>query len=349
MKKSNILWLLSAILCLASCNNDDAECNVLDTQKVSLADDFVDERDGKTYKCIKVGNQIWMAENLAYYIPTGQLAGCYIWGETEMDKEKLQEELNNSGSVDLDTYYSLFDKIWWDNYIPAEDYDLQMHKYYLGRGYFTVEESLEYLKNNCPQFYGIFYDKVAALSMSKEEIILQRTQEHSDKFAQNFTKEGGYFYTLDGAKAAVPEGWRIPSDEDWKKLEAALGMASDLDVMNAWRGINAGDYLKVGGEAQFNAIYTGCNAWVYNKDASNYWVNNEYSAYFWCSDETTRVEIETPEEGETDEDGNQKEEETVVVREGIVRQLAIYSPKIWRGVTRLDNVCYSVRCVKDVN
>ena len=36
-----------------------------------------------------------------------------------------------------------------------------------------------------------------------------------------------------------------------------------------------------------------------------------------------------------------------MICEGIVRQVSIYSPKIWRGVTRLDGVCYSVRCVKD--
>ena len=170
--------------------------------------------------------------------------------------------------------------------------------------------------------------------------------ENADQMGRLFDlEEDGYFYTLDGAKAAVPEGWRIPSDADWKKLETALGLSDDLDVMNAWRGTNAGDYLKAGGAAKFEAIYSGCNAWVHNRDKGGYYVNRDYSAYFWCSDETS----ETVTEEKEDEDGVMAEE-TIVIREGIVRQVSIYSSKIWRGVTRVDGeVCYSVRCVIDAD
>ena len=103
MRTSKILLLLSAILFLGSCSNDEDSYNYLDTKKVTEVEDFVDERDGKTYKCVKIGNQIWMAENLAYYVPKGQLAGCYNWGETEMDLDALQKELNNNKELDFDT------------------------------------------------------------------------------------------------------------------------------------------------------------------------------------------------------------------------------------------------------
>ena len=85
-------------------------------------------------------------------------------------------------------------------------------------------------------------------------------------------------------------------------------------------------------------------------------IRNGDAAYFWASDEKS-YEI-TGEEVEDEEstDGTESETEETgpsVIREGIVRQLAVYSSAVWRGTTRLDNgyrgVAYSVRLVKDAN
>jgi uncharacterized protein (TIGR02145 family) len=43
----------------------------------------------------------------------------------------------------------------------------------------------------------------------------------------------------------APKGWHIPSDEEWKQLERAIGLSQTEAEKLAWRGFNEGDKLKV--------------------------------------------------------------------------------------------------------
>ena len=139
---------------------------------------FTDSRDGKTYKSIKIGSQVWMAENLAYKTASG--SSTYI------------DDAN----------------------------------------------------------YGIEY---------------------------------GRLYTWDAAIQAVPNGWHLPTDEEWKQLEMLLGMSQkDADGIGG-RGTNEGGKLKTtsgwavngngtdevgflalpGGILMDNGGFTGLNYWGY--------------------------------------------------------------------------------------
>lgn len=100
---------------------------------------FTDVRDGKTYKSIKIGSQVWMAENMAYKTPSGS---SYSYGDIAI----------------------------------AAKY--------------------------------------------------------------------GRLYTWDAALQAVPAGWHLPTDAEWKQLEMFLGMSQAETDKTDSRGIGEGAKLK---------------------------------------------------------------------------------------------------------
>jgi uncharacterized protein (TIGR02145 family) len=53
------------------------------------------------------------------------------------------------------------------------------------------------------------------------------------------------WYVVNNKKNIVPEGWRVPSDEDWKQLERYLGMSSSDADKTSWRGTYEGEKLKI--------------------------------------------------------------------------------------------------------
>ena len=54
-----------------------------------------------------------------------------------------------------------------------------------------------------------------------------------------------------------PQGWRLPTSEDWKKLEMDLGMNPDDALSFGWRGTYQGAQLKEGGSSGFDALLSG--------------------------------------------------------------------------------------------
>jgi uncharacterized protein (TIGR02145 family) len=91
----------------------------------------------------------------------------------------------------------------------------------------------------------------------------------------------GRLYTLEAALENCPPGWHLPSDSDWKQLEAYLGiMADEIDNFGE-RGLYAGTLLGRGGGTGFEALYGGYYNSCVGKDAHRVW-----ESHFWTSSKT---------------------------------------------------------------
>jgi uncharacterized protein (TIGR02145 family) len=84
----------------------------------------------------------------------------------------------------------------------------------------------------------------------------------------------------ESAQGICPDGWHIPSDNEWKALEMALGMSQeDADGGDEypWRGTDQGTQMSAGGSSGFDFLQGGRL-----HDDGSYWFKNQV-AYFWTS------------------------------------------------------------------
>jgi uncharacterized protein (TIGR02145 family) len=85
------------------------------------------------------------------------------------------------------------------------------------------------------------------------------------------------YSVIEKVQGICPDGWHIPSDEEWKELEIELGMSqSDADAVGQ-RGTDQGYKLLSAGTSGFDALFIGYR-YAYGQ-FSGY--NSE--AYFWTS------------------------------------------------------------------
>jgi uncharacterized protein (TIGR02145 family) len=162
---------------------------------------FTDVRDGHVYRWIKIGDQIWMAENLAYLPQVNKVSDSQFEGK-------------------------------------------------------------------CFYVYG--YDG----------------EDLSEAKAEANYKKYGVLYNWEAAKESCPQGWHLPTDQEWMQLEKYLGMEPDETGKREWRSSgDAGKKLKSvsgwkmnGGtdETGFHALPGGCRGYEGFGSLG-------YCAYFWTA------------------------------------------------------------------
>lgn len=331
MKHLLYILLLAAAGTLGACRNDDAPGFSYQSSAVSAGADFVDPRDSNVYHTLRVGNQLWLAENLRY-APNGySLDGAFTWDESPVDTKKMVPDATILGAM----IEELFNDPKFDGWkVDGTPIDAFVQPYF--RAYKRGRIKVDDLRANIAYLNPAFDDTLTARLQTFSQQPAARAKygrenfEKAEKANGGYVANNGFLYTFAAAQAAVPEGWRLPSDADWQQLERALGLSADeAQQNNAWRGEGLGTVLSEGGASGFNAPLAGANA--YQKARGQLYINRGKAWYYWTSTPVTLSDS---------------------IPGAIVRMSSHFNNRVWRGTTRLDNtqraVLYSVRCVKDL-
>lgn len=235
------IYLLVCCVVLGACQNDDEA-----VRPEVVFSDFQDPRDGNLYKCITVGGDTWLAENLRYYIPGGYYAGCIRYSEgwtmRSAEFDNWLEKVHKDGNMADELY--------------TECYDLRKE------GYLT-----EVLMG----MIGYKFPKA----------LLDEVMHYNKTYAEEY----GYLYTYDALEKAVIPGWEVPTDEDWKRLEESLGMpAGELIRMDAWRGNGQAELLMKGEEGIGFNVKLGGGRVYHSDDRDGVYEGKGCKAVFWTSE-----------------------------------------------------------------
>lgn len=286
---------------MVSCDKDNDNKNEDQYIKPDVTQsEFTDPRDNYTYQCIEVNGQVWMAENYRYLPKGASIFGVYSYhqdppGSTKLVASVVVSALNTAAvkkEIPEEIRSEILNCFTYDNA--------------------TAMEVLTEFYDEIPK---IFYEQTAIKNVLSP-------------FDMEYYKVNGALYTLEAAKKFAPEGWRLPTDEDWAALERSLGMPDhEIEKFEEWRGNGFGRALKSGNEGiGFNALYAGMKT---SNNTGGLGATSFYNygskAYFWSSSVIRPNELDTY---------------------AITRSVYNKNDAIMRSTSIIRNIAYSVRYIK---
>ena len=122
-----------------------------------------------------------------------------------------------------------------------------------------------------------WYDQSYLTENGIENYFYTRDDEEAEQRLQTL----GNYYTYYQALENCPDGWRLPTDDDWKQLEMTLGMSKEEADKTGWR-TGAASLLTQGTEGTgLNFGFAGQLASYKTASISEYHIGDY--GYFWSS------------------------------------------------------------------
>lgn len=211
---------------------------------------FVDNRDGKNYKAIKIGNQTWMAENLAY-LPKLNYYGNSDRGD---DYTPLYQVYRNDQDGTPE------DKID----IEARSEDLQIVKTSDSYKTYGVLYNYAAAKKGCPAGWHLPSDK----EWQELELFLGMSEQQINNF--NTWRASGFV----GKKLKSRKGWESGNGIDQVGFNALPAGERDENYFDGrgdetifWSSSSSGAMQCAGSRrliGNTDEIYRGCTDWWYS-------------------------------------------------------------------------------------
>lgn len=159
---------------------------------------------------------------------------------------------------DGDLYGNPNDSIVADNFAPSgyvtDNTDCDDSDDSINPG--TIENITDGIDNNCDGYIDILvyvdlrddreyiYKKIGNNYWMTENLKFTPSEGNYHSFNNPRTGTLHYLYDWETAFMSCPNGWHIPTDNEWKQLEMTLGMSESEANSNDWRGDNEGGKLK---------------------------------------------------------------------------------------------------------